>query len=130
MEKNDNHRGPTDQQVETILGNVLRTGVIVSAAVVTIGAIIYLSHHGANLPIYQRFKSEPTELRSVGGIVNYALAESGRGIIQLGLLLLIATPVMRVLLSFVSFIKQGDKAYIVITFIVFVILVYSIFMGT
>jgi uncharacterized membrane protein len=125
-EQAKNHSGPTDQQVETILGNVLRTGVIVSAAVVMIGALIYLSRHGTDLPDYQRFKGEPTDLRSVGGIIKYALAISGRGIIQLGLLLLIATPVMRVLLSLIAFLRKRDKIYVVVTLIVFAILVYSL----
>ena len=129
MEKFDKHSGPTDQQVETILGNVLRTCVIVSAAVVVIGALIYLSRHGTDLPDYQRFKGEPADLRSVGGILKDALAISGRGIIQLGLLLLIATPVMRVLLSFVAFVKQGDKTYVIVTLIVLMILIFSL-MGT
>jgi uncharacterized membrane protein len=116
----------TDQRVETILGNVLITGVIVSAGVVLIGALIYLSRHGMNLPDYRFFKGEPADLRSVRGIVKDALAESGRGIIQLGLLLLIATPVMRVLLSLVAFLRQGDKTYVAVTLIVFAILVYSL----
>jgi uncharacterized membrane protein len=120
------HTGPTDQQVETILGNVLRTGVIVSAAVVMIGAILYLSRHGTDLPDYQRFKGEPTDLRSIGGILKYAMAISGRGIIQLGLLLLIATPVMRVLLSLIAFLRKRDRIYVVVTLIVFAILVYSL----
>ncbi len=118
--------GPTDQQVENILGNVLRTGVVVSAAVVMIGAVVYLSRHGTNLPDYQRFMGEPTDLRSIAGIVKDALAISGRGIIQLGLLLLIATPVMRVLLSLVAFFRQGDKIYVVITLTVLIILIYSL----
>jgi uncharacterized membrane protein len=126
MEKNTHQSTWTDQQVETLLGNLLRTGVILSAVVVAIGAVIYLFHHWTNLPDYQYFKGEPTDLRSVGGIVKDALALSGRGIIQLGLLLLIATPVMRVLLSFVAFFKQKDKIYIVVTLLVFVILIYSL----
>jgi len=129
MAENSRHSGWTDQQVETILGNLLRTGVIVSAVVVAIGAAVYLSRHGTSLPDYHFFKGEPSDLRSVGGIIEDALAVSGRGIIQLGLLLLIATPVMRVLLSFVAFVKQGDKIYVIVTLIVFIILIYSL-MGT
>jgi len=129
MALDDQHSGWSDRQVETILGNLLRTGVIVSAVVVAIGAAVYLSRHGTSLPDYRSFKGEPGDLRSVGGIIKKTLAESGRGIIQLGLLLLIATPVMRVLLSFVAFVKQGDKIYVIVTLIVFIILIYSL-MGT
>jgi uncharacterized membrane protein len=116
----------TDEQVETILAYLLRTGVIVSAMVVAIGAVLYLSRNGTSFPDYQSFKGEPADLRSVGGIIKDTFEASGRGIIQLGLLLLIATPVMRVLLSSVAFFRQGDKIYFFITLIVFVILVYSL----
>ncbi len=126
MEQNILHGAWTDQQVETILGNLLRTGVIVSALVVAIGAAVYLSHHGTSAPDYQVFKGEPTDLKSVGGIIKVALSLSGRGIIQLGLLLLIATPVMRVFLSFFAFLKQRDKTYMAVTLFVFAILMYSL----
>jgi uncharacterized membrane protein len=126
MAGNDRHDAWSDERVETILGNLLRTGVIVSAAVVAVGAVIFLYRNGTNLPDYQFFKGEPKDLRTVGGIVKDALAIKGRGIIQLGLLLLIGTPVMRVLLSFVAFLKQNDKLYVVVTLIVFVILIYSL----
>jgi uncharacterized membrane protein len=116
----------TNQRVETILGNLLRTGVIISAAVVTIGALIYLSRHGTDMPYYRSFKGEPADLRSVGGIIKESFWLGGRGIIQLGLLLLISTPIMRVLLSFITFSIQGDKTYIAITLIVFAILIYSL----
>lgn len=126
MENPDKHPGWTDHRVETILGNVLRAGVIVSGAVVLIGAVVYLSHHGADLPDYRRFKGEPADLRSVGGIVQDVFAKSGRGIVQFGLLLLIATPVMRVLLSLIAFLRQGDKTYVVVTLFVFAVLIYSL----
>jgi uncharacterized membrane protein len=126
MAGNDRQGAWTDERVETILGNLLRTGVIVSAAVVAVGAVVYLYRHGTSLPDYHFFKGEPTDLRSVGGIVKDALAIRGRGIIQLGLLLLIGTPVMRVLLSFLAFVKQKDKTYAVVTLIVLVILIYSL----
>jgi uncharacterized membrane protein len=116
----------TNQRMETILGNLLRTGVIISAVVVVIGALFYLSRHGTSLPDYRSFKGEPADLRSVGGIINEAYGLSGRGIIQLGLLLLIATPVVRVLLSVITFSIQGDKTYIAITLIVFAVLIYSL----
>lgn len=126
MARSAGHSGWTDQQVETILGNLLRAGVIVSAVVVGLGAAVYLSRHAMDLPDYRSFKGEPSDLRSVKGIIQDTLAFSGRGIIQLGLLLLIATPVMRVLLSFVAFLRQGDKTYIVVTLIVLIILIYSL----
>jgi uncharacterized membrane protein len=119
--------GLTDEKVETILGNLLRTGVVVSAVVVALGAMVYLFRHGLELPDYKSFKGEPADLKSVGGIVRDVLDSKGRGIIQFGLLLLVATPVMRVLLSVIVFMKQYDKKYVAITLIVSFLLIYSLF---
>jgi uncharacterized membrane protein len=54
------------------------------------------------------------------------LSFRGRGIIQLGLLLLIATPIARVALSVVAFAIQRDRLYVVATLIVLAVLMYSL----
>jgi uncharacterized membrane protein len=77
--------------VEEIVGNLLRVGVIVAAVVVLSGGILYLFRYGSSLPQYQVFQGEPADLRSISGIVMDALALRRRGVIQFGLLLLIAT---------------------------------------
>lgn len=116
----------SDEQVEAIIGNLLRFGVILAATVVLIGASIYLYRHGMQLPDYHRFKGEPADLCSVAGIIKDTFEASGRGIIQLGLLLLIATPIMRVVLSIVAFLFQKDLTYVVLTLLVLIILLYSL----
>jgi uncharacterized membrane protein len=116
----------TDQGIENVLGNLLRAGVLLSAFVVSIGAIIYLVRHGHAPVEYQMFRGEPADLREVPGIVRDCLALRGRGIIQFGLLLLIATPVVRVALSILAFAKERDRTYVVFTLIVFSILLYSL----
>jgi uncharacterized membrane protein len=116
----------TDARVENVIGNLLRTGVILSAAVVTIGAIIYLVHHGHAPADYRVFQGEPTELRTIHGIITEAVARSGRGMIQFGLLLLIATPVARVAFAIFGFAAEKDRMYVVFTTIVLLILLYSL----
>ena len=116
----------SDEQVEKIVGNLLRSGVITAAAVVLAGGIIYLIRYGSNLPDYSIFKGVPTEFRSVGGILDAAFTFRSRGLIQLGLLLLIATPVARVTFSIIAFALQRDRIYIVITLIVLGVLIYSL----
>src|SRR5947199_10314098 len=98
----------TDQRVEDIIGNLLRAGVILSALVVCVGAIVYLARHGQERADYRIFRGEPSDLRHIDGIVRDAFACRGRGSIQLGLLLLIATPVARVALSVFGFALDGD----------------------
>jgi uncharacterized membrane protein len=72
---------------------------------------------------------EPTDLRTLSGIVKDALAFRGRGLIQLGLLLLIATPLARVAFSVVAFAIQRDRLYVGVTLIVLAVLIYSLMGG-
>jgi uncharacterized membrane protein len=116
----------SDEKVEGIVGNLLRSGVIASAFIVLAGGIIYLIRYGGNPPDYSMFRGEPAEFRSVGGILKVALALRSRGLIQLGLLLLIATPVARVAFSVIAFVLQRDRIYIVVTLVVLGVLVYSL----
>ncbi len=116
----------SDQRFETLLGNVLRGGVMVSAAVVCAGAMLFLVHHGAEQPSYHVFRGEPGDLRSVAGILGDAFDLRGRGLIQFGLLLLIGTPIARVVLSAVAFAFQRDRRYVVFTLIVLAVLCYSL----
>ena len=116
----------TDQRIENILGNLLRAGVLLSALVVSIGGVIYLLRHGHSPMDFRVFRGEPADLRDVRGIIRDTLALRGRGIIQLGLLLLIATPVARVAFSIFGFAEERDRMYVVFTVIVFSILLYSL----
>ncbi|MGB2604439.1 MAG: DUF1634 domain-containing protein [Candidatus Sulfotelmatobacter sp.] len=119
-------RNWTDQRIENILGNLLRAGVLLSALVVLIGGVIYLLRHGRSPIEFGVFRGEPADLRGVRGIIRETVALRGRGIIQLGLLLLIATPVARVAFSIFGFAEERDRMYVVFTLIVFSILLYSL----
>ena len=116
----------TDQKLEQVLGNLLRAGVMVSGAVVLAGGILYLLRHGSAVPHYRVFSGEPSDLRHVRGIMNDAFALQGRGLIQFGLLLLVATPVARVLFSLVGFTIQRDRTYVAVTLIVLAVLIYGL----
>jgi len=119
----------TDQVVEERIGNLLRAGVTLSAAVVLFGACVYLVRHGRELPHYRAFVGTPEDLRTVSGIWKNVLAFKGQGIIQLGLLILIATPVARVGFSVVAFAKEHDRLYVVVTLLVLAILTYGLMGG-
>ncbi|MGA8153453.1 MAG: DUF1634 domain-containing protein [Terriglobales bacterium] len=116
----------TDQTIEEIIGNLLITGVLLSAFVVVAGASVYLIRHGLAPAGYRVFQGEPSDLRSLPGIVHSALRLSGRGIIQLGLVLLIATPVARVAFAIWGFAAEHDRLYLIFTGIVLIILLYSL----
>ena len=112
----------TDQQVEITISILLRIGVTLAAAIVVVGGILYLVHNGHQIPEDHIFRGEPADLRQIPGVLNDVLALRGRGIIQLGILLLILTPVARVAFSVFAFWQQHDRLYIIITLIVLLIL--------
>jgi uncharacterized membrane protein len=116
----------TDHKIEEIVGNLLRVGVTISAFVVSVGAIIYLARHGRAPANYAVFRSEPEDLRNLGGIIRDAMHFHGRGIIQFGLVLLIATPVARVAFAIWGFAAEKDRMYVAFTCIVLAVLLYSL----
>ena len=126
MERSSLPVAQSQHRVESLLGNLLRLGVLLSAGVIVLGAAVYLVRHGTDLPQYGAFRGEPSELRSVWGILGDLLPVSGRGAIQFGVLLLMATPVMRVLASLVVFLWQRDWIYVPVTLLVLCLLAYSI----
>jgi uncharacterized membrane protein len=118
--------GLSDDQVDQLLGNLLRIGVIIATIVAAIGGVLYLAQHGFEQADYHVFRGEPAELRRVGGIVRGAIGLHARAVVQLGLVLLIATPVARVAMSLVAFALQRDRVYIVVTSIVLALLIFSL----
>lgn len=116
-----------DQRVETMIANLLRAGVVIAALVVIAGAVPYLGAHPRARISYRVFHSEPEQLKTVHGVVGYAFGGHPLGVIQLGLLLLIATPIVRVAFSAVAFAAEGDRMYVAFTLIVLAVLLYSLF---
>jgi uncharacterized membrane protein len=116
----------TDQKTEEIIGTLLRAGVTLAAAVVLAGGLFYLVGHGGQPADYKVFRGEPNDLRHVGSIVWDAVTLRSRGIIQLGILFLIATPIARVVFAVFAFAAERDKMYVAFTLIVLAILIYSL----
>ena len=120
----------SDDQLDVVLAKVLRTGVLLSAAIVAGGGVVFLASHGLEQPSYHVFRGEPVSLLSVRGIVNEAVHLRGPGLVQLGLLLLIATPIARVVFSMAGFARQRDWLYVTITAVVLALLSYSLLAGS
>jgi uncharacterized membrane protein len=120
------NKAAQDKRVEEIIGILLRTGVLLAAAVVLVGGIFYLVRYGSSPTHYRVFQGEPDELSHVITIFRYALNWHPRGIIQLGILLLIATPVARVAFTVFAFAYERDWIYVVVTLIVLGLLLYSL----
>jgi uncharacterized membrane protein len=115
-----------DEQMRDVMGTLLRAGVLTAAFFVVLGGLLFFIQHPKEIFDYTLFKGEPERLRKVHTIVKEALNFRGRAVIQFGLLLLIATPVARVIFSFVGFFFEKDWVYVVITIFVLIILVASL----
>src|SRR6202044_2470294 len=111
-----------DRRLETIIGRLLQVGVLAAAATVLAGGIFYLvQSHSARVD-YRSFAPGGPDVISLSGIVRSAAHLQSLGLIQFGLLLLIATPVARVALAVVGFALERDRLYTVVSLIVLLIL--------
>lgn len=119
----------TDTRVEMFLGKLLRYGVLLAALVVLTGGVWLLRQSNGPAQNYKIFRGEPAEMSHVQGIAREAYSLQPLGLIQFGLLLLIATPVARVLFSVLGFALERDWMYVVITLAVLVLLIYTLTIG-
>src|SRR5579863_1361708 len=103
-----------DTLMTTIIGGLLLSGVIVSASIILVGVLLLLLHHPdsfSNLNL-QSFPQTPTSLWA--GLATLR----SQAFIVTGLLLLIATPVLRVAVSVIAFALEHDRLYVVFTLVV------------
>lgn len=116
-----------DKRVETWVGVLLRTGVLLAAAVVLIGGVMYVAQNRGPRPNYSKFQGEPAAFSTLHGAATGISTLEPRSIIMFGLLLLIATPIARVGMCVVGFSFERDRMYVMVSSLVLVILLYSIF---
>jgi uncharacterized membrane protein len=119
----------SDHDVEQLIGRLLQIGVATAAVVTIIGGVLLLMQHGSATPMYSVFHGQPDYLTSLGGIARGVREFRSESIVQLGIVLLIATPVARVAFTLVAFLLQRDRVYVVITTIVLALLAYGLIFG-
>lgn len=116
-----------DKDLQYVIGNLLRWGVWSSMAIALLGGSIYLYRHGQEIVNYPRFEEQDHDMLSILKDIFHGIASGhGRAIIMLGIILLFATPVMRVIFSLIGFALEKDKLYVLITLIVLMIIFVSI----
>ena len=123
-----------ERDVEQYIGKLLRYGVMLSCAITIFGGIIYLYQHKG---IMVDYSPVPTGmafgvdeyLRELNTIFPRMLDFDGAAIVQFGVLVLIATPIIRVAFSAFSFLIEKDYLYVVITLIVLAIILANMFLG-
>lgn len=121
-----NPRRFDDQRMELVMGRLLQTGVLLASAIVLLGGVLYLhSHKGAPMH-YKTFVGEPEALRHPAQLLHLIATGDGSAIVQLGLLLLIATPIARVVFAVVGFAIERDRLYVAVSLVVLAVLLISL----
>ena len=120
---------PTDQDVDISVAAMLRIGITLAAIVVLAGGVLYLSHPWSPIPNYSHFRPAGRSLSTVSGIFGGLIHLHPQSVIQFGLLLLIATPVARVVLCIIGFARQRDRLYVLVSSVVLLVLIYSLSKG-
>ena len=118
-----------DRDIELLIGSLLRLGVLLSLLVVVVGGAIYLWRHAHSSIDYSVFKGEPLFTRNLPEMLKAIGEIKGRAIIQFGILLLIGTPIARILLTIVGFFFEKDYLYVGIAMLVLIIIIVSMLGG-
>ena len=123
------------RKVELAISLVLRVGVVLSVLVVAGGLGLMFAHHSAYLPLrgdfsYKALTSRKTPFPRSFASLGHSLANGdGRGVVVLGVLILILTPVLRVAVGVLSFIYEKDPPMALVTLFVLAVLVGSFFLA-
>ena len=117
-----------DKDVQIILGTLLRVGVILSTSIVLLGGIIFMSTHANQVVSFKNFKAEDAKFSSIGDIFLGLRTFDGLAIIQFGVLLLIFTPIARIVFSIFSFLMEKDYMYVLIGIIVLCVIITSLYL--
>ncbi len=119
--------GTHKHDLEATLATLLTGGTAISAIVLLVGVVLYLRQDHATTLNFRTFT--PTEQGSVVSVFAQSTRLDGASIMQLGVVLLILTPVSRVLLTLVAFLFKRDWLYVVVTLIVSSVLIYGLLGG-
>jgi uncharacterized membrane protein len=114
-----------DEDLERIIGQMLRYGVLLSSLVVLAGGIVYLIRHGHQEPAFGSFKGEPDKMKDPVPMWKAIIHGEGRPLIAFGLLLLILTPIARVAFSVAGYLMEKDYLYVLITLFVLAVILWN-----
>ncbi|MGA7156354.1 MAG: DUF1634 domain-containing protein [Acidobacteriaceae bacterium] len=120
---------PTDHDIDLSVAAMLRVGVTAAAIVTAVGGLAYLRHPSLPTPDYSHFHAAGHALQTFSGIVGGVFHLKPRNIIQFGMVLLIATPVARVVLCVIGFARQRQRLYVAVSTTVLLVLLYSLTQG-
>jgi len=121
------------RQMESLVRRVLQVGLLASMALVLVGMLLFGAVHPSRLTSSESLPAlvDPGAKfpHTLDDVASAASDLSAEGIIAAGLLVLIATPVLRVALSVVGFALQHDWVYVGLTALVLLVLLGSFLVG-
>jgi uncharacterized membrane protein len=115
--------------METIMGRLPQTGVLTAAMVVLVGGARYLVAHSGGRANYRVFTAAPFEVRHPVVLLHGIARGDSSSIIELGILLLIATPICRVIFAVIAFAMERDRLYVAISLTVLAVLLFGMLRG-
>jgi len=115
-----------DTGLQLFLGRLLRVGVTLAAAVSASALAMHLAAGRHGLPDYSVFRGEPAHERTIRGVLAGVLAREPTALMQLGLMILVATPLARVAFSVVGFARERDRLYVGLTLAVLALLLLGL----
>ncbi len=119
----------TDVDLNRSVGNLLRLGVILSVITSLVG-FVKLFTEGFKMPRKYKLLDMGTSSEKVWSHFWETLCKGeGMAIIQLGILMLIFTPLMRIIFALIGYLKEKDYVYVIISSIVLAIMAISFFTG-
>lgn len=118
----------TPRQMEMFIGRMLRVGVFTSCIIAVLGGVLYVVQYGGSSVDFSEFTAAMA-VESIGEVINGVLVLDAVSVIQLALLILLATPILRVVFSILAFMIERDYLYVFITLVVLIIIVFNIFNG-
>lgn len=101
-------------RLEGVLSRLLTAGTMIAAALAVVGGLMYLASHGGERTVLREFHGEPTGLVTPEAIARGAAGLDARAIMQLAVLVLIATPVLRVAAAGLVFAAGKDWKFVAI----------------
>ncbi len=123
------------RQTEIAISYLLRTGVVLSVLLVSAGLGLTFAHHNSYLHFSSNvsYHSVTSTSYSFPHTISQLFSDlshgKGRGLIGLGLIILILTPVLRVAVGVLSFIYEKDPPMAIVTTFVLGVLIASFFLG-
>jgi uncharacterized membrane protein len=118
-----------DRRMEIIMGRLLQVGVLLAATVVLAGGILYLLPRAHGRSDYRVFVAQPVRLRHPAAMLRGIARGDASAVIDLGILLLVATPICRVIFAVIAFVLEADRLYIAVSAIVLAVLLFGMLRG-